>query len=164
MVKPVMRLASKHRERGQFGAVVTVREFDPAWTELSREVTHNVVTLYGKRAILDRLVVEDAPIITGIALGDNNTPEGSGDAALFSELIRIPLTSFTDAVDNGTSGLLTVVGVLGSTEGNGNTYREAALTFSLTAGASDIVNRVTFSDKAKSVSKILVLQFDFILT
>jgi hypothetical protein len=152
-------------ERSALGAWVTIRELDAeTGVVLSQERVHNIVPLQGKKAWLNRLVQEEALFIRACAFGDNVTTEALGDAALYNELLRIPVTSFTAATDNGTSGLMTVITIMGSTQGNGNTYREAGLTLGVTAGISDLFNRVTFADKVKTIAKILIMQFDFTLT
>lgn len=131
---------------------------------LERTVQRNVITLAGKRLFLDRWFGVPTPAVVGCAFGDNNTPAAKTDAALYSEQIRLPLTSFTPATDDGTSGKLTAVCVMGSTQGNGNTYREIAFVRSLTSGASDLVNRVVIADKIKTVAKIITVQLDLTLT
>jgi len=151
-------------ERPTVRGVVTVSVTDAAGHLLEQIVQRNVITLAGKRMLLDLGFGRGVPFIVGVAFGDNNTPATRTDAALYSEKIRIPLTSFTPATDDGTSGKLTAVAVMGSTQGNGETYREIAFVRSLTAGAADLFNRVVIPDRVKSSSKIITAQLDLTLT
>ncbi len=166
MGEPLVRLEYPLHEAALAVGVVTVREYDARTGRLLDEIVRrNVLTLAGKRAWCELLFGIVTPVIAGVAFGDNNTPATKTDATLYSENIRLPLTSFgPTATDDGTSGKMTAVCVMGSTQGNGFTYRELSFVRSLTAGAADLFNRVVIPDKAKTSSKILTAQLDLTLT
>lgn len=135
---------------------LTVTELDAETNRiLYRQERTNKTLLLGKRLALELLLGQHTHFVQYLALGDNATAAALSDPGLYNELIRGPLTSVS-IDDDTTNGLATVRYILGSTMGNGNTYREA--------GLFDDNNvcyaRAVFSDVAKNNSKILILQWD----
>ena len=123
--------------------------------EVSRREQANKTLLPGKRLLLELLFGQHQHFVQFLALGDNATPPALTDPALYNELLRGPLTSV--AIDDDTvNGLCTVRFIMGSTMGNGNTYREAGL-FN---DNNVCYARAVFPDVAKNDSKILILQWD----
>lgn len=123
--------------------------------ELRRYEQSNKTLLPGKRLNLELLFGQHQHFVQYLALGDNATPAELNDPGLYSELIRGPLTSVS-LDDDSVNGLCTVRFILGSTMGNGNTYREAGL-FN---DNNVCYARAVFPDVAKNDSKILIVQWD----
>lgn len=123
--------------------------------ELARHTPRNTTLLLGKRLALELLFGQHAHFLQLLALGDNATTAALNDAGLYNEVIRGPFTSV--ALDDDTmNGLCTVRFILGSTMGNGYTYREAGL-----FNDNNICYaRAVFPDVAKNDSKILIVQWD----
>lgn len=123
--------------------------------ELRRHEQKNLTLLLGKRLALELLFGQHTHFVQYLALGDNATTATLSDAGLYNELFRGPLTSV--ALDDDTvNGLCTVRYILGSTMGNGNTYREAGL-FN---DNNVCYARAVFPDVAKTDAKILIVQWD----
>lgn len=123
--------------------------------ELRRYKQPNKTLLLGKRLSLELLFGQHTHFVQYLALGDNATPADLNDPALYHELLRGPLTSVA-LDDDSVNGLCTVRFILGSTMGNGNTYREAGL-FN---DNNVCYARAVFPDVAKNDSKILIVQWD----
>ncbi len=145
---------------------LTVTEVDASTQEIvSVERTGNLTLLLGKRLALELLFGQHARYLAHIAAGDGATLPVIGDTALVNELIRGPLVSVL-VTDNGASGLLTARYIMGTTQGNGSTFREAGLFNVATQGEANEVcyARVIHADKAKLSTKILIYQWDLTLT
>lgn len=84
--------------------------------------------------------------VSHYALGDNSTPPVGSDTALLAELYRDLLTQTRTS-----AGELTMTLHLGSSQGNGMTFREGGA-FNL---ENKMICRVIFPDKAKTSSKEL---------
>jgi hypothetical protein len=112
-------------------------------------------TLLGKRLALELLLGQHSHFVQYLAAGANATPATLADAGLFEELLRGPLTSVS-IDDDAVNGLATVRFIMGTTMGNGNTFREAGL-FN---DNNVCYARTAHSDIAKNDSKILIYQWD----
>jgi hypothetical protein len=123
--------------------------------EVRRQERPNKTLLPGKRLLLELLFGQHSHFVQYLALGDNAMPAALTDPGLYNELLRGPLTSVS-LDDDSTNGLATVRYILGSTMGNGNTYREAGL-FN---DNNVCYARSVFADVVKNDSKILILQWD----
>jgi hypothetical protein len=130
--------------------IIEVMEQDASSGEI---LTHyrgpNRVTDAGLSLIADRIRGNTGISgVTQYALGSSSTPPTAGDTALLAELFRNVLTQ-----TRVTGAELKVTLFLGSTEGNGFTFREG--------GAFNEQNtllcRGVFPDKVKSSSKTLTV-------
>lgn len=122
---------------------------------LRRQAQKNLTLLLGKRLALELLFGQHSHFVQYLALGDNATAATLNDPGLYNELLRGPLTSVS-LDDDTVNGLCTVRFILGTTMGNGSTYREAGL-FN---DNNVCYARAVFSDIAKNDSKILICQWD----
>jgi len=135
---------------------LTVIELDAATGRvLSRETPNNTITLIGKRLALDLLFGQHTHFVQYLAAGTNNTAAAASDTALYQEVIRGPLVSVS-VDDDTTNGIAIARYIMGTTQGNGVTFREAGLFNDNT----QMLSRVVHADKAKDASKIIVYQWE----
>lgn len=136
--------------------VLTLLEYDvESNEEMSREVSKNLTLLAGKRLGLELIFGNHTHFVQYLAAGDNATTPALADATLYNELLRGPITSAVFD-DDGANGLATIRYVMGTTQGNGETFREAGL-FN---DNDEMYARVVHSDKVKVSSKIIIYQWD----
>lgn len=121
----------------------------------------NRTSLAGKKQLLALGFAQSGAPWIGVALGTNGAGLAGppGDLALYAEKIRVPLASVTQT-DDGVNAKLVVRAVLGQTQGNGETYQEAAIVNSLLAGQGVLYNRVIFTPVGKTDQFYLFAQFD----
>lgn len=136
--------------------VLTLLEYDvESNEEMSREVSKNLTLLAGKRLGLELIFGNHTHFVQYLAAGDNATIPALADVTLYNELLRGTITSAVFD-DDGANGLATIRYVMGTTQGNGETFREAGL-----FNDNDVMYaRVVHSDKAKTSSKIIIYQWD----
>lgn len=144
---------------------LTLIEYDVRLRRRLSEERHNMTLLLGKRLALDLLFAQHTHAVQALGAGDNNTPASVGNVGLFNELLRGPLTSVL-VDDDGQNGTCTARFYMGTTQGNGQTFREAGLFTSMIKGVgTDICYaRVVHGDKAKVDTKILIYQWDLLYT
>lgn len=135
---------------------LTIRELLAATgEELSREEFRNLTTLVGKRMAMELAFGQHTHFVQFLAAGANATAAALTDTALYNELVRGPLTSVS-VDDNGTNAIGIARYIMGTTQGNGQTFREAGL-FN---DNNEMYARVVHADKVKDASKIIVYQWD----
>jgi len=138
---------------------LTLIEFDvEQQRELSCITRRNTTVLVGKRLALELLFGQHQHFVQYLAAGDDGTPSALADQALYHERLRGPLTSVT-ADDDSANGLLTARYIMGTTQGNGETFREAGLF----TDTNVLYARVAHDDRVKTAAKILIYQWDLVL-
>lgn len=120
------------------------------------KVVANTVAGFGNGLNLfrDYLAGDAPPFPTHVAWGTNGTGPALGDAGLYTEKAR---TSLVDRQKNDRELLFS--GFMGSTTGNGETFREAALVNELGAARPIIFARIAYNDVAKNVNVLISLDW-----
>lgn len=133
-----------------------VRRIDP-WRP--NKVVANTIAGFGNglNLLRDYLAGGAPPYPTHVAWGTNGTAPALGDGGLYAERAR---TSLVDRLPNDRA--LVFSGFMGSTTGNGETFREAALVNELGATRPIIFARIAFNDVPKNVSVLISL--DWVIT
>ena len=90
------------------------------------------------------------PHPTHVAWGTNGTAPALADVGLYAEKAR---TSIVASLPSDKQ--LTIAGFMGSTAGNGETFREAALVNELGATRPIIFARIAYNDIAKNVNVLI---------
>lgn len=139
--------------RAHSGAAVNVTAvvYDAATgVELSRQATHNLVTLVGRNMIRDALDLGSVTPPSRFALGTGNTAVAASQVGLAAEVWRDVFTAKTTG-----SASIEIKYFLTSIVANGNTLREAGL-FNAASGG-DMYARVVFTEDIVKTSSIAVL-------
>jgi hypothetical protein len=104
----------------------------------------------GLNLFRDYLAGDAPPFPTHVAWGTNGTAPALADVGLYAEKAR---TSLVARVKSDKQ--LTIAGFMGSTTGNGETFREAALVNELGATRPIIFARIAHNDIAKNVNVLI---------
>lgn len=124
------------------------------------KVVVNTVAGFGNglNLLRDYLAGDAPPYPTHVAWGTNGTAPALADVGLYAEKARTSLVAHAKGDKQ-----LTLAGFMGSTVGNGETFREAALVNELGATRPIIFARIAYNDIAKNVNTLLSVswQIDF---
>lgn len=112
----------------------------------------------GLNLLRDFLAGDGPPYPTHVAWGTTGTAPQIGDQGLYAEKARTSLVARAKGDKQ-----LTFAGFMGSTTGNGETFREAALVNELGATRPLIFARIAINDIAKNVNTLISVswQIDF---
>lgn len=148
-------------ETAQLRGRLTLTELDVRTGQVLSTEHCNLTLLIGKRLAFDLLFGQHAHYVLALAAGDNASAPSLSDVGLFNEVLRGPLTSVL-VDDDGVNGTCTARFYMGTTMGNGTTFREAGLFTSTVKGVgTDLCYaRVTHADKIKVDTKVLIYQWD----
>lgn len=134
-----------------------VQRIDP-W--IPNKVVANVLAGNGNglNLLRDFLAGDVPPYPTHVAWGTTGTAPQIGDHGLYAEKARTSLVARAKGDKQ-----LTFAGFMGSTTGNGETFREAALVNELGATRPLIFARIAINDIAKTVNTLISVswQIDF---
>lgn len=114
---------------------------------------------YGLNLIRDLLAGDTTLFPSFIAWGTNGTAPSVSDVALYSEKFRNDVI----ARSKGDKDLL-IAGFMGTTSGNGETFREAALVTGPLSSQWRLFARVAINDIAKSTSVIISISWELIFS
>lgn len=132
---------------------------------IAEQRQHNIITYNGKVQLLKLALGQSFVYGLAVAFGENATTQTVDDVGLYEERIRVPLVSVGEVTRVGNWARVTFRARLGKTQGNGFTFKEAALVTKSAPGTiadGDIMlSRVTIEPTAKSDQKYLLLQWQY---